>query len=81
MANKEASLNEIKLKTVTELLGMNFYIPEYQRGYRWTQTNVNQLLAEIFGIIVRKLRTITLFIAYNRWWCVKSNGWILIIKL
>jgi uncharacterized protein with ParB-like and HNH nuclease domain len=48
MANKEASLNEIKLKTVTELLGMNFYIPEYQRGYRWTQTNVNQLLADIW---------------------------------
>jgi uncharacterized protein with ParB-like and HNH nuclease domain len=48
MANKEASLNEIKLKTITELLGMNFYIPEYQRGYRWTQTNVNQLLADIW---------------------------------
>lgn len=48
MAKKEASLNEIELKTVTELLGMNFYIPEYQRGYRWTQTNVVQLLTDIW---------------------------------
>jgi uncharacterized protein with ParB-like and HNH nuclease domain len=48
MADKEESLNEIKLKTVTELLGMNFYIPEYQRGYRWTSTNVNQLLQDIW---------------------------------
>lgn len=26
--------NKIGLKTVTELCGMNFYIPNYQRGYR-----------------------------------------------
>ncbi|RYX99513.1 DUF262 domain-containing protein, partial [bacterium] len=48
MPMEEASLNEIELKTVTELLGMNFFIPEYQRGYRWTQTNINQLLKDIW---------------------------------
>ena len=26
----------IALKSIQELLEMNFYIPNYQRGYRWT---------------------------------------------
>lgn len=40
--------NQIETKTITELLGMNFYIPEYQRGYRWTKDNVTQLLDDIW---------------------------------
>lgn len=40
--------NQIDLKTITELLGHNFYIPEYQRGYRWTKDNVTQLLDDIW---------------------------------
>ena len=40
--------NEINVKTITELLGLNFYIPEYQRGYRWTKDNVTQLLDDIW---------------------------------
>lgn len=39
--------NNIELKSVEELLGMNFYIPSYQRGYRWTQQQVNDLLNDI----------------------------------
>jgi uncharacterized protein with ParB-like and HNH nuclease domain len=42
------SINQIETKTITELLGMNFYIPEYQRGYRWTHHNVLQLLKDIW---------------------------------
>lgn len=46
--------NQIKTLTVTEFLGKNFFIPEYQRGYRWTKTNVLQLLNDIgyFGLSV-----------------------------
>ncbi len=40
--------NQIDTLTITELLGMNFYIPEYQRGYRWTRNNVLQLLNDIW---------------------------------
>lgn len=40
--------NLITTKTITELLGMNFFIPDYQRGYRWTKTNVLQLLNDIW---------------------------------
>lgn len=39
--------NNIELKSVTELCGMNFYIPNYQRGYRWTDQQVNDLLNDI----------------------------------
>lgn len=41
-------VNQIETKTITELLGMNFYIPEYQRGYRWTHHNVLALLNDIW---------------------------------
>lgn len=40
--------NQIITKTITELLGLNFYIPDYQRGYRWTKNNVTQLLNDIW---------------------------------
>ena len=39
--------NEIKLKSITELLGYHFYIPDYQRGYRWTEDEVIALLDDI----------------------------------
>ena len=40
--------NKIELKTVQELLGMNFFIPSYQRGYRWTPQQVTDLLNDIW---------------------------------
>lgn len=43
----DCSDNRIDLKTVTELCGMNFYIPNYQRGYRWTKQQVKDLLNDI----------------------------------
>ena len=39
--------NKIKETAVSELLGMNFFIPGYQRGYRWTEQQVNDLLNDI----------------------------------
>lgn len=39
--------NKIKVTAVSELLGMNFFIPGYQRGYRWTEQQVNDLLNDI----------------------------------
>lgn len=40
--------NKIELKSINELLGMEFYIPAYQRGYRWTDIQVTQLLDDIW---------------------------------
>jgi len=41
------SENKIELKSVSELLGMKFYIPSYQRGYRWTDLQIENLLNDI----------------------------------
>ncbi len=40
--------NRIELKSVGELLGMKFFIPSYQRGYRWTESQVKALLKDIW---------------------------------
>lgn len=39
--------NKIELKSVGELLGMKFFIPNYQRGYRWTEQQVKDLLNDV----------------------------------
>ena len=41
--------NNITLKPIKDLLGMNFFIPSYQRGYRWKQRQINQLLDDIYN--------------------------------
>jgi uncharacterized protein with ParB-like and HNH nuclease domain len=41
--------NQITLHTISKLLGRNFYIPSYQRGYRWTKQEVEDLLNDIYG--------------------------------
>lgn len=39
--------NQIGLKTIGELSGLSFFIPNYQRGYRWTCQQVMDLLNDI----------------------------------
>lgn len=39
----------ISLKTIGELLGMNFFIPDYQRGYRWEKQQAIDLLEDIYA--------------------------------
>ena len=39
--------NSIELVSVQELLGEKFFIPSYQRGYRWTSQLVKDLLNDI----------------------------------
>lgn len=31
----DTNQDKLKLTSVNDLMGMNFYIPKYQRGYRW----------------------------------------------
>lgn len=40
--------NDFLLKPVKELLGMNFFIPDYQRGYRWEKQQAVDLLEDIY---------------------------------
>ncbi|MFT2011575.1 DUF262 domain-containing protein [Pontibacter sp. 13R65] len=46
--------DKLILKTINELLGYDFYIPFYQRGYRWTSQQVNDLLNDIWAFAEKK---------------------------
>lgn len=48
------SENKIELKSVSELLGKKFFIPSYQRGYRWTEQQVKDLLEDIWEFSKKK---------------------------
>ena len=39
--------NQIELYSVSELLEKKFFIPSYQRGYRWTEQQVKDLLDDV----------------------------------
>ncbi|OUS31936.1 hypothetical protein A9Q99_02255 [Gammaproteobacteria bacterium 45_16_T64] len=39
--------NELSLRPISALLNESFYIPAYQRGYRWTERQVTELLNDI----------------------------------
>ncbi|MGE4346049.1 MAG: DUF262 domain-containing protein [Flavobacteriaceae bacterium] len=41
--------NQLVLKSVIQLFEYNYFIPAYQRGYRWTETQVIQLLEDIWN--------------------------------
>ncbi len=45
---KTTGMNTLELKSVAELQNLAFYIPDYQRGYRWTRRQVEDLLNDIF---------------------------------
>ena len=38
--------NNIDLKSIRSLSGLNFYIPDYQRGYRWSDSQAIQMLCD-----------------------------------
>ena len=43
-----ASVNMI---SVDELFNKKFFIPSYQRGYRWTKTQIDELLDDLYDFI------------------------------
>lgn len=45
--NFEKIDNVLELKTISEVLDYNFFIPCYQRGYKWTKQQVVDLLNDI----------------------------------
>lgn len=48
------SENKIELLAISELFGKNFFIPNYQRGYRWTKQHVKDLLDDLDEFIHNK---------------------------
>lgn len=46
--------NKICLKSISELLEESFYISSYQRGYRWTEQQIFDLLNDIYSFAKKK---------------------------
>ena len=40
-------MDKIDLRAIKDLEGMTFFIPSYQRGYRWDERQVEDLLNDI----------------------------------
>lgn len=38
----------VELKSIGELFDMKFFVPSYQRGYRWTNIQVKELLEDLY---------------------------------
>jgi uncharacterized protein with ParB-like and HNH nuclease domain len=43
---------QIELKPISEILNYKFYVPSYQRGYRWTGQEVTALLNDIYEFML-----------------------------
>ena len=52
-------------KTIGELLNYKFFIPSYQRGYRWTDRQVEDLLNDIWEFITKVGKK------ENEWYCLQ----------
>tara|TARA_R110002050_G_scaffold300054_1_gene467517 strand:+ start:3847 stop:5700 length:1854 start_codon:yes stop_codon:yes gene_type:complete len=46
------SENELVLKSINQLMEYSFFIPSYQRGYRWTEKQVEELLEDIWAFAI-----------------------------
>ncbi len=40
--------DNLSIKSINQLLDYSFFIPAYQRGYRWTETQVKQLMDDLW---------------------------------
>lgn len=43
--------NQLKLRAIDELREESFHVPAYQRGYRWTKTQVVDLLEDVWDFV------------------------------
>ena len=42
-------INYLDLLSIPELCDKNFFIPDYQRGYRWGRVQIRQLLEDLYS--------------------------------
>jgi uncharacterized protein with ParB-like and HNH nuclease domain len=60
--------NILELKTINELQEYNFFIPSYQRGYRWSEKEVLELLNDISDFTPRLVSEDT---EEKTWYCLQ----------
>lgn len=72
--------NSIELRNIRSLSGMNFFIPDYQRGYRWGEDEVIKMLND-FKEFYKRIKLKKDSIAPGEFYClqpivVKKKSWI-----
>lgn len=45
---------KVTMKTIDELFGECFFVPSYQRGYRWMETQIKELLEDLYDFASSK---------------------------
>ena len=45
---------EVTMQSINYLFGKSFFVPTYQRGYRWTETQVKELLEDLYDFVSTK---------------------------
>jgi Protein of unknown function DUF262/Protein of unknown function (DUF1524) len=63
--------NNISIKTISDLLKSNFFIPSYQRGYRWSKQQVTDLLDDVWEFINKPNKK------DDEWYCLQP---VVVIK-
>ncbi|MFH6993690.1 DUF262 domain-containing protein [Flavobacterium sp. FlaQc-48] len=58
-------MSNLTEKPIAELLGLNFFIPSYQRGYRWTERQAEDLLDDVWDFINKPDKK------PNEWYCLQ----------
>lgn len=59
--------NNISIRTINDLLKNNFFIPSYQRGYRWTEQQVTELLNDINDFFPKEIENSN----EKTWYCLQ----------
>lgn len=67
--------NKIGIVSISEIQGLDFIIPDYQRGYRWEELQVAELLKDL-NILLRTRELV--FTVCNHW---LSNAVLLTVRL
>ena len=47
-------MNDLRLKSIFDLLDKNYFIPSYQRGYRWERRQIEDLLDDLYAFAKSK---------------------------
>ena len=45
---------EVTMQSINYLFRKSFFVPTYQRGYRWTETQVKELLEDLYDFVSTK---------------------------
>ena len=44
----------VELKPISDLFNQSFFVPSYQRGYRWSKTHIDELLEDLYDFAIDK---------------------------